>query len=111
MADYKSIKAGLSPLLFSIYTTQTLLLITQLYLGTTEHNKWIAYVPYACLELSYLAFILEDSFLAYKSIQLQLRLILAFINWHLRYSTNHIHYKHILWTLEQRKYVILNFFT
>ena len=111
VADYKSIKAGLSPLLFSIYTTQTLLLITQLYLGTTRWSICIAFVPCACLELSYLAFILEDSFLAYKSIQLQLRLILAFINWHLRYSTNHIHYKHILWTLEQRKYVILNFST
>jgi len=47
-----------------------------MYLGTIDHNIsffWYGYVPYACLELSYLSFILEDTYRSYKTIRLQLR--------------------------------------
>ena len=73
ISEFITMKQGLSPLLFSIFTTQSLLVISQLYLGTTDHNKWISYVLYACLELSYLAFTLEDTYSEYKNLLLQLR--------------------------------------
>ena len=76
--DFKAMKTGMGPMLFLLFNTKILMLITFSYMIIHNKESFILYVglaPYISLELSYTIFVLDDVFVAFKEIKKSLRLV------------------------------------
>jgi hypothetical protein len=74
--EFKTMKTGMGPMLFLLFNTKILTLITFSYMIIHSKDLFVTYAgfaPYITLELSYIIFVLDDVFEAFKDTKKSLR--------------------------------------